>query len=122
METYDTSDMEHQFSSPVRRSNTGPFLDDPILNSPDSMHMRRGQSQILAQVSPPRQPPLRRAQTSGRLNVLHEAYAVVSNDASQMEVQDLVQATRLVHQIGSVLSDHMGRRLNSRSEGHQTGL
>src|SRR6202044_377035 len=96
----DTSDAGLQYSSPIRWS-TGPSLGDPPLNSPFSI--RRGQSQILAQVSP-RQPPLRRARTTSvRLDVLHEAYAIVSNDASQMQVQDLVQATRLVHRIGSVL-------------------
>jgi len=81
--------------------------------------VRRGQSQILTQVSPPQHPLLRRARTtSARLDVLHEAYNVVSNDASQMQVQDLVQATRLVHQIGSVLNEYMDRRLNDRSAGH----
>ena len=66
--------------------------------------------------------PLRKARaTSARLDLLHEAYAVVSNDASQMQVHDLVNATRLVHRIGYVLSDHMGRRLG-RTQGHQTGL
>jgi hypothetical protein len=116
----DTSDVELECSSPIKLS-TSRLLGGPVLNSPVSI--RRGQSQIMAQVSPHRQPPLRRARTTSvQLNMLHEAYAVVSNDASQMEVQDLVQATRLVHQIGSVLSDHMGRRLNGRSEGHQTGL
>jgi hypothetical protein len=115
---YGSSDVELRHGSPIIRRNTSPPIEGPSVISPFSV--RRGQSQILAQISPPRHPLLRRARTisvSARLGLLHEAYNVVSNDASQMQVQDLVQATRLVHQIGSVLNEHMGRRLNDRSEG-----
>lgn len=106
----DSSDGEPWKSSPIMQ-NTSSLPDDPTLLSPTSI--RRSQSQILAQVSS-RHPPLR---TSVRLEVLHQAYNIVSNDASQMQVQDLVQATRLVHQIGSVLNEHLGRQLDGGSEG-----
>ena len=59
-------------------------------------------------------PPLQRTRTAfSRLDVLQEAYTAVTNDASQMQMEDLVQATRLVHQIGTVLNEYMGRRFDA---------
>ncbi|KAJ7245028.1 hypothetical protein B0H12DRAFT_1128337 [Mycena haematopus] len=57
-------------------------------------------------------PPLRRNKTSARLDALQHAYAVVTDDASQIPVQDLVQATRLVHKIGAALNEQMSRKLD----------
>lgn len=42
--------------------------------------------------------PLRRSRTTSRLGALQQAYAEVTDDASQIPVEDLVQATKLVHQ------------------------
>ncbi|KAJ6585180.1 hypothetical protein B0H19DRAFT_1059450 [Mycena capillaripes] len=56
--------------------------------------------------------PLRRNKTSARLDALQRAYAVVTDDASQIPVQDLVQASRLVHQIGAALNEQMSRKLD----------
>lgn len=82
---------------------------DIIMGS--SLLMGRSHSETLPSIREHQHPPLRRARTtSSRLDVLQEAYAVVTNGASQMQVQDLVQATRLVHQIGTVLHEHIGRR------------
>ncbi|KAJ6508524.1 hypothetical protein C8R45DRAFT_1089693 [Mycena sanguinolenta] len=57
-------------------------------------------------------PPLRRTKTSARLHALQHAYAVVADDASQTPVQDLVQASRLVHKIGAALNEQMSRKLD----------
>ncbi|KAJ7176026.1 hypothetical protein C8R46DRAFT_1347487 [Mycena filopes] len=56
--------------------------------------------------------PLRRNKTSARLNALQDVYAMVSDDASQTPVHLLVQATRLVHQIGAVLNEQMSSKLD----------
>ncbi|KAJ7442618.1 hypothetical protein FB451DRAFT_1297037 [Mycena latifolia] len=63
---------------------------------------------------PPRDrpPSLRRTKTSARLEALERAYAAVSDDASQIPAQDLVQATRLVHKIGAALNEQMSRKLD----------
>ena len=62
--------------------------------------------------------PLRRSNTasgSGRLDALRDVYAAVTSEASQIPVQELLQATRLVHQIGTVLSEQMGKKLGGSS-------
>lgn len=60
--------------------------------------------------------PLRRSNTgSSRLDALHDVYAAVTSGASQIPVQELLQATKLVHQIGTVLSDQMGKKLGGSS-------
>ncbi|KAJ7147132.1 hypothetical protein C8R43DRAFT_1129909 [Mycena crocata] len=65
---------------------------------------------------PPREyhaPPLRRSKTSSaRLDALERAYAAVTDDDSQVPVQDLVQASRWVHKIGEALNEQMGRKLD----------
>lgn len=72
---------------------------------------RRSQTEPVS-LTMPRPIPLRRSRTtSARLDALQRAYAAVAEDSSQIHVEDLVQATRLVHQIGTVLNEQMGRRL-----------
>jgi len=61
---------------------------------------------------------LRRSNTtsgSGRLDALRDVYAAVASGASQIPVQELLQATKLVHQIGAVLSEQMGKKLGGSS-------
>ncbi|KAJ6621851.1 hypothetical protein B0H10DRAFT_1945109 [Mycena sp. CBHHK59/15] len=54
--------------------------------------------------------PLRRNKTSARVDELERACAAVADDASQIPVQDLLHATRLVHEIGTALNEQMGKR------------
>lgn len=106
---WDTSDSGSQ---PAGHTSGGIITGSPL-------SVGRSHSETLPRVTirEHQHPQLRRARTaSSRLGALQEAYAVVTNDASQMQVQDLVQATRLVHQIGTVLHEHMGRRFS----GHRT--
>lgn len=61
--------------------------------------------------APPR-PSLRRAKTtSARLDALRDVYSSVANGASQIPMSELLQATRLVHQIGAVLTEQMGKKM-----------
>jgi hypothetical protein len=56
--------------------------------------------------------PLRRSKTTSvRLDALERAYTMVANGASPIPIEDLLQATKLVHQIGAVLAEHMSRAL-----------
>ncbi|KAG2037796.1 hypothetical protein BDR03DRAFT_919410 [Suillus americanus] len=60
--------------------------------------------------------PLRRSNTgSSHLDALHEAYAAVASGGSQIPVHELVQATRLVHQIGAALSEQMNKQFGDSS-------
>ncbi|KAI6039331.1 hypothetical protein EDC04DRAFT_3009874 [Pisolithus marmoratus] len=72
------------------------------------------QSRLQVESSPrrPSPPPLRGSRTtSARLDALRNAYAVVTESASQISVTELVQATTLAHRIGAALSEQMGKRL-----------
>lgn len=58
-------------------------------------------------------PSLQRAKTtSARLDALRDVYASVENGASQIPMSELVQATKLVHQIGAVLTEQMGKKMD----------
>lgn len=58
--------------------------------------------------------PLRRSNTgSSHLDVLREAYAAVASGGSQIPVHELVQAARLVHQIGATLSEQINKKFES---------
>jgi len=60
--------------------------------------------------------PLRRSNSgSGHLDVLRDVYMAVTSEASQIPVQELLQATKLVHQIGAVLTEQMGKKLGDSS-------
>jgi hypothetical protein len=60
--------------------------------------------------------PLRRSNTgSSHLDVLRDAYAAVAGGGSQIPVHELVQATRLVHQIGAALSEQMNKKFGGSS-------
>lgn len=60
--------------------------------------------------------PLRRSNTgSSHLDVLREAYAAVASGGSQIPVHELVQAARLVHQIGATLSEQLNKKFESTS-------
>ncbi|KAJ6475046.1 hypothetical protein C8R47DRAFT_1143368 [Mycena vitilis] len=79
-------------------------------NLPSSSHSHRSQTAPIPQRE--RHPlPLRRNQTSARLTALQQALAVVADDASQPPVEDLMQASRLVHEIGAALNAQMRREL-----------
>ncbi|KAF8133804.1 hypothetical protein EV363DRAFT_1567111, partial [Boletus edulis] len=52
---------------------------------------------------------LRRPKT--RLDALRDVYSSVANGASQIPFPELVQATKLVHQIGAVLTEQMGKKM-----------
>jgi len=55
--------------------------------------------------------PRRRSKTTfSRLDALQQAYAAMTDNASQIPVKDLVQATKLVHQIGTALNEQMSKR------------
>ncbi|KAG2361697.1 hypothetical protein BDR07DRAFT_1461296 [Suillus spraguei] len=59
---------------------------------------------------------LRRSNTgSSHLDALREAYAAVASGGSQIPVHELVQATRLVHQIGAALSEQMNKKFGGSS-------
>ncbi|KAG1774913.1 hypothetical protein EV702DRAFT_475118 [Suillus placidus] len=60
--------------------------------------------------------PLRRSNTgSSHLDALRQAYAAVASRGSQIPVHELVQATRLVHQIGVALSEQMDKKFGGSS-------
>ncbi|KAF7346562.1 GLOBIN domain-containing protein [Mycena sanguinolenta] len=84
---------------------------EPRSNNPSSSGSRRSQTAPVP-LREKHPPPLRRTKTSARLHALEHAYAVVADDASQTPVQDLVQATRLVHKIGAALNEQMSRTLD----------
>ncbi|KAJ7016203.1 hypothetical protein C8F04DRAFT_1164189 [Mycena alexandri] len=80
---------------------------------PDPSSSRRSQTVPI----PPRErhpTPLRRSTTSARLGALQHALTLVSDDASQTPVPVLMQASRLVHEIGAALNEQMSRELNRR--------
>ncbi|KAH9949847.1 hypothetical protein B0H21DRAFT_726359 [Amylocystis lapponica] len=57
-------------------------------------------------------PLLRRAHTtSARIDVLQQVYAAVQADGSQMPVDEMLAATKLVHDIGGVLNERLLKRL-----------
>ncbi|KAG6916033.1 hypothetical protein DXG01_008756 [Tephrocybe rancida] len=61
----------------------------------------------------PASTPLRRTRTasSARLDALERAYTAVANVESQIPVEDLVQASGLVHRIQGALTEQLTRRL-----------
>lgn len=66
-------------------------------------------------LSAPPRPFLRRAKTtSSRLDALRDVYSSVANGASQIPLDELVQATNLVHQIGAVLTEQMGKKMDKK--------
>ncbi|KAG1885022.1 hypothetical protein F4604DRAFT_1729088 [Suillus subluteus] len=77
---------------------------------------QRSKSQEASQHVTQHPTPLRRSNTgSGHLNALHDAYAAVASGGSQIPVHELVQATRLVHQIGAALSEQMNKQFGGSS-------
>lgn len=69
--------------------------------------------------------PLRRNQTSplhsktssAQLDVLQQAYAVITDmGTSQVDVQDIMQAKRLAHQISRVLDEQMCAKFGAQSD------
>ncbi|KII86624.1 hypothetical protein PLICRDRAFT_177378 [Plicaturopsis crispa FD-325 SS-3] len=107
---FEPSSQEDLTSSQIVDSILDPAL---LLDSPGagpSGQYRR--SETMPPLSHSIAPPLRRVRTtSSRLERLQEAFALVTTDGSQMPVQDLLQATRLVHQIGAVLNEKMSNKL-----------
>ncbi|KAF7365033.1 GLOBIN domain-containing protein [Mycena venus] len=106
---YHSSD-DGKFSSPHHMDTDQSRRDVPF---PSSSLSRRSQTAPIPRRE--KHPaPLRRNKTSARLDALEHAYAVVADadDASQVPVQDLMQATRLVHKIGAALNEQMSRKLD----------
>ncbi|KAG2342192.1 hypothetical protein BDR05DRAFT_1060484 [Suillus weaverae] len=77
---------------------------------------QRSKSQEISQHIAQYPTPLRRSNSgSSHLNALREAYAAVASGGSQIPVHELVQATRLVHQIGAALSEQMDKKFGGSS-------
>jgi len=55
-----------------------------------------------------------RRRGTGRFDALHTALVQVNSDGSQIPVEDILQATRLVHEIGTALNEKMSRKLEER--------
>lgn len=82
--------------------------------------------QLINESSHPLNPqPLRRNQTSplhdkassAQLDALQHAYALISDmGTSQVDVQDIMQAKRLAHQISQVLDDQMCAKFGAQSD------
>ncbi|KAK7048529.1 GLOBIN domain-containing protein [Favolaschia claudopus] len=87
-------------------------MDEPPGPSHRASPKRRSQTVPVPRREAPRTPLRRIKTTSARLDALERAYAVVADDASQIPVEDLVHATRLVHQIGAALNEQMSRKLD----------
>jgi hypothetical protein len=75
---------------------------------------QRSKSQKASQHVAQHPTPLRRSGSS-RLDALREAYAAVASGGSQIPVHELVQAARLVHQIGATLSEQISKKFESSS-------
>ncbi|KAG6377108.1 hypothetical protein JVT61DRAFT_1159 [Boletus reticuloceps] len=86
-------------SSPPTRTSTPHDSDD----------LPAGSSPPKAVLQSRRSPSLRRPKT--RLDALRDVYSSVANGASQIPFPELVQATKLVHQIGAVLTEQMGKKM-----------
>jgi hypothetical protein len=82
--------------------------------------------QLINESSHPTYPqPLRRNQTSplhnkassAQLDALQHAYAVITDiGTSQVDVQDIMQAKRLAHQISQVLDEQMCAKFGAQSD------
>ncbi|KAF8551674.1 hypothetical protein OG21DRAFT_1605154 [Imleria badia] len=96
-------------SSPLRARTFVPHDSDGL---PSGTSPRKAMSQCESSPSAPTRPSLRRAKTtSARLDALRDVYSSVANGASQIPLPELVQATKLVHQIGAVLTEQMGKKM-----------
>ncbi|CAK5284134.1 unnamed protein product [Mycena citricolor] len=84
-----------------------PETSQPDVNADRSV-LRRAQT--VQQLLPQSPAPLQQATTSARLLALQQAYAVVEEDTSQPQLDVLLQASHLLHQIGAKLNEQIGRR------------
>ncbi|KIK91247.1 hypothetical protein PAXRUDRAFT_830994 [Paxillus rubicundulus Ve08.2h10] len=83
---------------------------EPRLTSGSNLRQTRSQSEESTSV--PTDQPLRRSKTSSaRLQALRGVYASMADGASQIPMSELLQATRLVHKIGAVLTEQMGKKV-----------
>ncbi|KAH0832070.1 hypothetical protein J3R83DRAFT_12978 [Lanmaoa asiatica] len=99
-------------SSPLRTQTSAPREPDAKPCLPSGLSLPKAMSQSESSSSTPVRPSLRRAKTtSARLNALRDVYSSVANGASQIPMSELLQATRLVHQIGAVLTEQMGKKM-----------
>lgn len=58
-------------------------------------------------------PPLRRLRTaSAHVHMLQQAYDAFHEQGSKMPVDDMLAATKLVHEIDGVLKEHLMKRLS----------
>ncbi|GLB45466.1 hypothetical protein LshimejAT787_2300260 [Lyophyllum shimeji] len=91
-----------------------------LAKGPERHPQRRSQTAPLG--SPQRHidrpTPLRRNQTtSTKLDTLQRAYTAMTNNASQIPVADLVEATSLVNRIQTALNEQLARRLAHQRSG-----
>jgi hypothetical protein len=56
--------------------------------------------------------------TTSKLDVqmLQEAYTRLANDASQMQIEDLLKATHLVHKMSGMLHEKVAKKLRVPAE------
>jgi len=120
----DQDDTSHSFN--IRKRST---FDDPrrSIAAKDRKraalkHVDRSQSAPVVRKSHS-SPPLRRAFTSpvhggpsSHLQVLREALHVVESEGSQMQSDEVLAAVEIVHRMGGVLNNQLGRRLGSPEE------
>ena len=91
---------------------SSPGSPGPISQSKDHDRTTLIRSQTEVPQAGPSRAPLRRTKTtsSTRLDMLQDAYAAVTDDASQISVTDLIKSTTLVHKIGAALSEQITKR------------
>jgi len=110
----DVAERFHGSRSPGhRRAEPAPDNYNLLDTSSRLMAERKmGRSQTAVPFRPSKAIPLRRSKTTSvKLDALEQAYRVVTNEASPIPVEDLLQATRLVHRIGAALAEQMSKTL-----------
>lgn len=95
------------------------LIDDSIV-APGPSLKAQGKQRERSQTAPvirsvPHAPPLRKTKTaSAHLETLKEVYEALSNEAD-VPLEELVEATRQVQRLGTILTEQMSRRLQEGS-------
>ncbi|KAH7885264.1 hypothetical protein F5I97DRAFT_2032165, partial [Phlebopus sp. FC_14] len=116
-----SSDLFDGTSSETEKSLAAVYPSSPRGQNPlasesriDPGETQRQKFQAQGSPSVPGRAPLRRSNTTlARLDALRDVYASVASGASQRPPSELVQATNLVHQIGVVLTEQMGKKFGT---------
>ncbi|KAF9221620.1 hypothetical protein BS17DRAFT_785072 [Gyrodon lividus] len=102
-------------SSPPRSQSSTAHVSSEPEHEPhltSGSNSRQTESQSEGSPSVPVPQALQRSKTtSARLNALRDVYASMTDGASQIPMSELLQATRLVHRIGAVLTEQMGKKI-----------